>query len=105
MGGYRERGKSFQITQNEVLSAYKAVKANKGAGGVDRVDFEMFEKNWKNRLYTLWNRMSSGTYFPKPVRGVEIPKKNGKVRLLGIPTVTSYCTPPNDVLECCLHFA
>ena len=48
MGGYRERGKSFQITQNEVLSAYKAVKANKGAGGVDRVDFEMFEKNWKN---------------------------------------------------------
>lgn len=81
-----KEGKSFQITQNEVLSAYKAVKANKGAGGVDRVDFEMFEKNWKNRLYTLWNRMSSGTYFPKPVRGVEIPKKNGKVRLLGIPT-------------------
>ena len=82
-----KEGKSFQITQNEVLSAYKAVKANKGAGGVDRVDFEMFEKNWKNRLYTLWNRMSSGTYFPKPVRGVEIPKKNGKVRLLGIPTM------------------
>lgn len=79
--------KSFQITQNEVLSAYKVVKANKGAGGVDRVDFEMFEKNWKNRLYTLWNRMSSGTYFPKPMRGVEIPKKNGKVRLLGIPTI------------------
>ena len=82
-----KEGKSFQITQNEVLSAYKAVKANKGAGGVDRVDFEMFEKNWKNRLYTLWNRMSSGTYFPKPVQGVEIPKKNGKVRLLGIPTI------------------
>ena len=79
--------KSFQITQNEVLNAYKAVKANKGAGGVDRVDFETFEKNWKNRLYTLWNRMSSGTYFPKPVRGVEIQKKNGKVRLLGIPTI------------------
>lgn len=82
-----KEGKSFQITQNEVLNAYKAVKANKGAGGVDRVDFETFEKNWKNRLYTLWNRMSSGTYFPKPVRGVEIPKKNGKVRLLGIPTI------------------
>ena len=82
-----KEGKSFQITQNEVLSAYKAVKANKGAGGVDRVDFEMFEKNWKNRLYTLWNRMASGTYFPKPVRGVEIPKRNGKVRLLGIPTI------------------
>ena len=82
-----KEGKSFQITQNEVLNAYKAVKANKGAGGVDRVDFETFEKNWKNRLYTLWNRMSSGTYFPKPVRSVEIPKKNGKVRLLGIPTI------------------
>ena len=70
-----KEGKSFQITQNEVLSAYKAVKANKGARGVDRVDFVMFEKNWKNQLYTLWNRMSSGTYFLKPVRGVEIPKK------------------------------
>lgn len=82
-----KEGKSFQITQNEVLSAYKAVKANKGAGGVDRADFEMFEKNGKNRLYTLWNRMSSGTYFPKPVRGVGIPKEDGKVRLLGIPTM------------------
>ncbi len=56
-----KEGKSFQISQNEVLNAYKAVKANKGAGGVDGVDFEEFEKNWKNRLYVLWNRMSSGT--------------------------------------------
>lgn len=92
-----KEGKSFQITQNEVLNAYKAVKANKGAGGVDRVDFETFEKNWKNRLYTLWNRMSSGTYFPKPVRGVEIPKKNGKVRLLGIPTVNVNKNLTNNV--------
>ena len=52
-----KEGKSFQITQNEVLSAYKAVKANKGAGGVDRVDFEMFEKNWKNRLYETVPKM------------------------------------------------
>ncbi|MBR5316786.1 MAG: group II intron reverse transcriptase/maturase [Lachnospiraceae bacterium] len=80
-------GKSFQITQKEVLNAYKAVRANKGAGGIDGVELEEFDQDWKNRLYKLWNRMSSGTYFPKPVRGVEIPKKNGKKRLLGIPTV------------------
>lgn len=82
-----KEGKSFQITQNEVLMAYKSVKANKGAGGVDGVDFEQFDKNWKNKLYTLWNRMASGSYFPKPVKGVEIPKKNGNLRLLGIPTI------------------
>ena len=82
-----KEGKSFQISQKEVLNAYKAVKANKGTGGVDGVDIEEFEKNWKNRLYTLWNRLSSRTYFPKPEKGVEIPKKNGKKRLLGIPTI------------------
>lgn len=82
-----KEGKTFHISQNEVLNAYKAVKANKGAGGVDGIELEEFDKNWKNRLYVLWNRMSSGCYFPKPVRGVEIPKKNGKVRLLGIPTI------------------
>jgi RNA-directed DNA polymerase len=63
------------------------VKANRGAGGVDRVDFDAFEKNKKNNLYKLWNRMASGSYFPKAVRGVEILKKNGKKRLLGIPTI------------------
>lgn len=81
------KGKAFHISQNEVLYAYKAVKANKGAGGVDGVEVDAFDKEWKNRLYVLWNRMSSGSYFPKPVRGVEIPKKNGKKRLLGIPTI------------------
>ena len=80
-------GKSFQISQNQVLTAYKFVKANHGAGGVDGVTFEEYEKNLKDNLYKLWNRMSSGSYFPKPVRGVEIPKKNGKTRLLGIPTI------------------
>lgn len=78
-------GKAFEISQQEVLLAYKQVKANKGAGGVDGVSFEIYEN--KNNLYKLWNRMSSGSYFPKSVRGVEIPKKNGKKRLLGIPTV------------------
>jgi RNA-directed DNA polymerase len=82
-----EEGKSFEITQHQVLEAYKRVKANKGAGGIDGVDFEEFEKNKKNNLYKLWNRMVSGSYFPKAVRGVEIPKKNGKKRLLGIPTI------------------
>lgn len=71
---YMNEGKAFQISQNEVLNAYKAVKANKGAGGVDGIEFQEFDRNWKNRLYVLWNRMSSGSYYPKPVKGVEIPK-------------------------------
>lgn len=84
---YMKEGKAFHISQMEVLNAYKAVKANKGAGGVDGIELEEFDRDWKNKLYVLWNRMSSGSYYPKPVRGVEIPKKNGKKRLLGIPTV------------------
>ena len=72
---YMKEGKAFQISHNEVLNAYKAVKANKGAGGVDGIELEEFDKDWKNGLYILWNRMSSGSYYPKPVRGVEIPKK------------------------------
>jgi RNA-directed DNA polymerase len=80
-------GKSFEITQHQVLDAYKRVKANKGAEGVDGMTFLEYEKNLKNNLYKLWNRMASGSYFPKAVRGVEIPKKNGKSRLLGIPTI------------------
>lgn len=82
-----KEGKSFRITQTEVLSAYKRVKANRGAGGIDGVDFKDYEKDIKGNLYKLWNRMASGCYFPKAVRGVEIPKKNGKKRLLGIPTI------------------
>lgn len=84
---YMKEGKAFQISQNEVLNAYKAVKANKGAGGVDGIELQEFDRDWKNRLYVLWNRLSSGSYYPKPVKGVEIPKKNGKKRLLGIPTI------------------
>ncbi|OBR90736.1 MULTISPECIES: group II intron reverse transcriptase/maturase [Clostridium] len=80
-------GKSFRITKKEVLMAYKRVKANKGVGGIDGVSFEEFDKDFKNNMYKLWNRMASGSYFPKAVRGVEIPKKNGKARLLGIPTI------------------
>ena len=82
-----KEGKSFHISKHQVMQAYKCVKANKGAGGIDGVDFEIYEKDLKNNLFKLWNRMSSGSYFPKPVKGVEIPKKNGKIRLLGIPTI------------------
>ena len=82
------KGKSFEISQQQVLTAYKMVKANKGAAGVDGIDFNNLEKDLKNNLYKLWNRMSSGSYFPKAVKGVEIPKKNGTgKRLLGIPTI------------------
>ena len=63
------------------------VKANKGAPGIDEKTITEFEADLKNNLYKLWNRMSSGSYFPKPVKGVQIPKKDGGVRLLGVPTV------------------
>jgi group II intron reverse transcriptase/maturase len=71
-----------------VWEAYKSVKANKGAAGVDGQSIEEFEADLKNNLYRIWNRMSSGTYFPPPVRSVEIPKPHGGgTRVLGIPTV------------------
>lgn len=82
-----KKERSFGITQNQVLAAYKCVKANQGAAGIDGIEFGDYEKNLKGNLYKLWNRMASGSYFPKAVRGVEIPKKNGKKRLLGIPTI------------------
>ena len=79
--------KSFPISQTAVVEAYKRVKARKGAGGVDQVDFEEFDKELKNNLYKIWNRLSAGTYFPPPVKAVPIPKKNGGTRILGIPTI------------------
>ena len=82
-----KEGKSFEISRHQVLEAYKRVKANKGAGGIDGVNFAEFDKDVKGNLYKIWNRMSSGSYFPSVVKGVEIPKKNGKMRLLGIPTI------------------
>lgn len=71
----------------EIYEAFKKVKKNKGAGGVDNISLDRYEINLKDNLYKLWNRMSSGSYYPREVRGVEIPKKNGKMRLLGIPTI------------------
>jgi RNA-directed DNA polymerase len=69
------------------MAAWERVKANKGAPGIDNQSIEDFEANLKDNLYKLWNRMSSGTYFPSAVRAVEIPKSDGSKRLLGIPTV------------------
>lgn len=74
----------------EVWEAWKKVKANKGAPGVDGCSIEDFEKDLKNNLFRIWNRMSSGSYFPPPVRAVEIPKPHGGgTRVLGIPLVST----------------
>jgi len=80
--------KPFAISKNVVVEAFEQVKANQGTAGVDGQSIGMFEENLKNNLYKLWNRMSSGCYFPPPVKAVEIPKKSGGKRTLGIPTVT-----------------
>ena len=80
--------KPFRIEKRRVYEAYKAVKSNQGAAGVDGETLEIFEKDLAGNLYKLWNRMSSGTYFPPPVRAVSIPKKSGGERVLGVPTVS-----------------
>ena len=79
--------KSFEISTRAVWEAYRRVKANKGAAGVDGESIEEFERDLKGNLYKLWNRLSSGSYLPPPVRAVEIPKKDGSSRTLGVPTV------------------
>ena len=80
--------KPFRIEKRRVYEAYKAVKSNHGAAGVDGETLEIFEKDLARNLYKLWNRMSSGTYFPPPVRAVSIPKTTGGERVLGVPTVS-----------------
>ena len=80
--------KPFDIPKQMVWEAYRRVAANEGAPGVDRQTLDEFEEDLKNNLFKIWNRMSSGSYFPPPVRAVEIPKPHGGgVRLLGVPTV------------------
>jgi len=71
-----------------VLEAYRRVKANRGAAGIDNESIEMFEADLKGNLYRIWNRMSSGSYFPPAVKQVEIAKKSGGTRILGVPTVS-----------------
>ncbi len=88
MGKSGPKDKSFEIPKRLVWEAYKSVKENKGAAGVDGQSIEDFESDLRNNLYKIWNRMSSGTYFPPPVRAVEIPKPHGGgTRILGVPTV------------------
>lgn len=79
--------RSIEIAKHEVVQAYKRVKANGGAAGADGVELKDFERDLKKTLYRIWNRLSSGSYFAPPVKRVEIPKADGKVRSLGIPTV------------------
>ena len=83
-------GKPFAISKRLVWEAWLRVKANRGAEGVDEESVQAYEENLAGNLYKLWNRMSSGSYMPPPVRAVEIPKKKGGSRMLGVPTVTSY---------------
>ena len=88
MGRPKVSGKPFDISKREVWAAYEKVKANKGAPGVDGCSIDEFEKDLKSNLYKIWNRMSSGSYFPPPVLAVEIPKPHGGgTRILGVPTV------------------
>lgn len=82
-----EKVKSFDISKRQVWEAYKCVKANRGSAGIDKQSIAEFEEDISNNLYKIWNRMSSGSYFPSPVMRVEIPKEDGRTRPLGIPTV------------------
>jgi len=79
--------KPYKISKDIVHEAFQRVKENKGAAGVDDVNITAFESDLTNNLYKIWNRMSSGSYFPPPVKAIEIPKKSGGTRILGIPTV------------------
>ena len=79
--------KPFVVEKRVVMESWLQVKANRGSAGIDGIDLKSYESNLQKNLYKLWNRMSSGSYFPKAVKLVEIPKPNGGKRPLGIPTV------------------
>jgi retron-type reverse transcriptase len=86
-----DEAKPFKIPKRGIWEAFKRVKANQGAAGVDGQSIAAFEANLSGNLYKLWNRLSSGSYFPPPVRRVDIPKAGGGTRPLGIPTVADRC--------------
>ena len=90
MGGPKPTVKSFEIDKRLVYEAWRKVRTNQGAPGVDAVSIVEFAARERDNLYRLWNRMSSGSYFPGPVRAVEIPKDHGAgVRILGVPTAAA----------------
>lgn len=93
--------KSVPISKEQIWLAYKKVKSNQGSAGVDGISMEEFDAQRSKHLYKLWNRMASGSYFPPAVKEVEIPKKDGKVRKLGIPTIADRVaqTVVKDYLE------
>lgn len=80
--------KPFAISKDLVMKAYKLVKENRGSAGIDQQSLKDFDKDLRNNLYKIWNRLSSGSYFPPAVKAVSIPKKSGGERILGIPTVS-----------------
>ena len=80
-------GKPFAVSGDEVWRAWEQVRDNKGAPGVDGQSIAAFEERLEDNLYKVWNRMSAGSYFPPPVRAVEIPKAGGGTRTLGVPTI------------------
>jgi RNA-directed DNA polymerase len=94
--------KPFTISKNSVMQAFKLIKANAGAAGIDQQSLADFELNLKNNLFKIWNRMSSGTYFPPPVKAVPIPKKSGGERILGVPVMHHITIVVLRVSLCCL---
>lgn len=85
---FETKSRGIPISQEMVLATYKKVNKNKGSAGVDGESLQEYQQNLKNNLYKVWNRLSSGSYFPQRVREVKIPKSKGKWRTLGIPTVS-----------------
>jgi RNA-directed DNA polymerase len=83
----KQSNKPFTISRTVIYKSWKSVKENRGSAGIDKVSIKEYEEDLLKNLYKLWNRMSSGSYFPHPVKLVEIPKKSGGKRPLGIPTV------------------
>src|SRR6266567_601743 len=96
----KSAGKPFAISKQAVVEAFRKVRDNQGGPGVGGCTIEEFEADLRNRLYVTWNRLSSGTYFPPPVKLVEVPKPHGLgTRRLGVPTEASYCPFPQRCLD------